>query len=74
MHDEYKDYKTPKEAANLIGMSYESVRRAISVGRLPAKKVGWNRLIHIDDITNYIATSHPGPGRKALKFEEEVAG
>lgn len=60
-------YLTTREVAELIQMSEEYVARQCSAGFLPAKKLGTEWRIEIDDLTRFMSGDQPAktdrPGR-----------
>lgn len=47
------DYRSTKEAAAILGMYEQSVRKAIEQKRLRAIKIGRDFFIHINDLAEY---------------------
>lgn len=45
-----EDYVTPSEVAKKTNLSYPAVMARIKTGKIVATKVGWNYLIHKDEI------------------------
>lgn len=45
-----KDYMTVRQAAEEIGIEPSTLSARIRKGKITAEKVGWNKLIHIDEV------------------------
>lgn len=45
-----KDYMTVRQAAGEIGIEPSTLSARIRKGKIAAEKVGWNKLIHIDEV------------------------
>lgn len=44
------DYLSTQEAAAEIGCSYETLMARIRRGKITAEKIGWNKVIHKDEV------------------------
>lgn len=53
---ENKDYYSPAEAAEALGIRYGAVMRLIRSGKLKATKVGWAWIISKSDLENVRAS------------------
>ena len=45
-----KDYLSTQEAAAEIGIPYETLMARIRRGKITAEKIGWNKVIHKDEV------------------------
>ncbi len=50
MSDNLKDYMTIQQAAVIIGIEPSTLSARIRKGKIKAEKVGWNKLIHRDEV------------------------
>jgi excisionase family DNA binding protein len=58
---------TPKEAAELLRLNLDTVRRLLREGRLPGRKVGprqW-RILRVD-LEEYLHRTHPRAEQKSI--------
>lgn len=50
MTENIQDYMTTRQAADEIGVLYETFKKRLRQGKVNAKRVGWNYLIHKDEV------------------------
>ena len=53
-----------RDAATVLGFHPEHVRRLVRGGRLPARRVGGDYRLRLDDLWPIIAARHRPPGRR----------
>ncbi len=58
------EYLSPKEAATLVGVSVQTIRRRIADGTLPARKFGQLWKIRRTDLEAALAAEPPVRGRR----------
>lgn len=50
MSDSLQDYFSTQEAAEAIGITYSTLMARVRKGKIEAKKIGWNKVIHKDEV------------------------
>ncbi len=64
------DYLNVNEAAVILGVHWETVKRLCREGRIPAEKVHRTWLIHRSDLERFAYDyAKPGRGRKRKRLE-----
>lgn len=58
---------SPPQAADLVGVHDDTIRRAIEFGFLKASKVGRNWVIRSDDLQAWIQAGMPNHRRKSTR-------
>jgi excisionase family DNA binding protein len=53
-----------RDAASVLGFHPEHVRRLVRGGRLPARRVGGDYRLRVDDLWPLIEARHRAPGRR----------
>lgn len=61
-----KDYIVVSEAAKLLKIHEDSLRRLLRTGRIKAMKLGKQWYVHKEELESFASTYIPGPGRKKL--------
>jgi excisionase family DNA binding protein len=45
-----ENYMSTQDAASAIGITYETLMARIRRGKIKAEKIGWNKVIHRDEV------------------------
>ena len=56
-----------RAAASILGFHPEHVRRLIRTGRVPARRVGGDYRVMVDDVWPLIEARHREPGRRRIR-------
>ncbi len=59
-----------RDAASVLGFHPEHVRRLVRGGRLPARRVGGDYRLLLDDLWPLIEARHRAPGRRRTRSED----
>ncbi|MBK9745995.1 MAG: helix-turn-helix domain-containing protein [Chloroflexi bacterium] len=66
-----EDLVSPTEAAEIAGCHHDTIRRAIQVGSLKAKKIGNVWIIKTADLQEWIQAGMPNRRRKSVTRKKD---